>query len=107
MTKRARLLREFGGHMQAQASGDKAEIRQAYVPALRTKLLAPLLERGSDGIPEVIALLDEYHLSKDDFDAIMELELLTEQGRRRASPHFPPRSSRHSPASTTRRTPPS
>jgi len=77
MTKRARLLREFGGHMQAQASGDKAEIRQAYVPALRAKLLAPLLARGSDGIPEVIALLDEYHLSKDDFDAIMELELLT------------------------------
>ena len=26
---------------------------------------------------QVIALLDEYHLSKDDFDAIMELELLT------------------------------
>ena len=26
--------------MQAQASGDKAKIRQAYVPALRTQLLA-------------------------------------------------------------------
>ena len=40
--------------MQAQASGDKAEIRQAYVPALRTQLLKPLLERGSDAIPEVL-----------------------------------------------------
>ena len=29
---------------------------------------------------QVIALLDEYHLSKDDFDAIMELELLTGAG---------------------------
>ena len=97
--------------MQAQASGDKAEIRQAYVPALRTQLLKPLLERGSDAIPEVrgvgvgvgvglgargrgrvgceglpsppsqvIAMLDEYQLTKDDFDAIMELELLTGAG---------------------------
>ena len=40
--------------MQAQASGDKAEIRQAYVPALRAQLLKPLLERGSDAIPEVL-----------------------------------------------------
>ena len=80
LTKRSRLLRELGGHMQAQASGDKAEIRQAYVPALRTQLLKPLLERGGDAIPEVIAMLDEYQLTKDDFDAIMELELLTGAG---------------------------
>ena len=53
---------------------------QAYVPALRTQLLKPLLERGSDAIPEVIAMLDEYQLTKDDFDAIMELELLTGAG---------------------------
>ena len=63
-TKRMRLLRELGGHMQVHASGDKAEIRQAYVPALRHTLLAPLLARGSDGIADVIALLDEYNLSK-------------------------------------------
>ena len=30
--------------------------------------------------PEVIAMLDEYQLTKDDFDAIMELELLTGAG---------------------------
>ena len=79
------------------------------MPALRTQLLKPLLERGSDAIPEVrgvgvgvglgargrgrvgceglpsppsqvIAMLDEYQLTKDDFDAIMELELLTGAG---------------------------
>jgi len=76
-TKRARLLRECASHMQLHASGDKAEVRQAYVPALRSKLLKPLLERGNDGIPDVLAALDEYNLSKDDFDTIMELELLS------------------------------
>jgi len=75
--KRARLLRECAGHMQAHASGDKAEIRQAYFPALRKQLLAPLRERGNDGIAEVLGMLDAYNLSKDDFDTIMELELLS------------------------------
>jgi len=79
-TKRARLLRECASHMQAHASGDKSEIRQAYVPVLRSKLLQPLVERGSDGIPDVLAALDEYNLSKDDFDSIMELELLSGPG---------------------------
>ena len=75
-TKRTRLLRECASHMQANASGDKSEIRQAYLPALRARLLRPLLDQGNDGIPEVLATLDEYGLSKDDFDAIMEFELL-------------------------------
>ena len=57
--KRARLLRECASHMQLHASGDKAEVRQAYIPALRSKLLKPLLERGNDGIPDVLAALDE------------------------------------------------
>ena len=75
-TKRQRLLREATSHMQAQISGSKEEVRQTYVPALRKPLLRPLLDRGADGAVEVIELLDAYGLSKDDFDAIMELELL-------------------------------
>ena len=39
---------------------------------------------GCEGLPptppQVIAMLDEYQLTKDDFDAIMELELLTGAG---------------------------
>ena len=58
-TKRTRLLRECASHMSAQAPGDKAEIRQSYMPALRSTLLKPLLERGNTGIPDVLATLDE------------------------------------------------
>ena len=48
----------------------------SYMPALRAPLLRPLAMHGADGVPEVLELLEEYHLTKDDYDSIMELELL-------------------------------
>jgi len=75
--KRQRLLREAVGHMQATISGSKEEVRLSYMPALRNPLVSPLIKQGSEGVGEVIRQLDEYSLTKDDFDAIMEFELLT------------------------------
>ncbi|CAG8476550.1 8579_t:CDS:10 [Dentiscutata erythropus] len=71
--KYKRILREVQIHMRLKISGDKNEIRQSYLPALFTALSQPLIEKGSKGIPEVIELMDQYYLSKDDWDAIMEL----------------------------------
>ena len=79
-TKRQRQLREATCHMQAAVSGSNTEVRASYIPALRPRLLAPMLRRGGDGCAETIELMDEYNLSKDDFDAIMELELLAGNG---------------------------
>ncbi|EOD33929.1 putative clamp loader replication factor C subunit 1 [Emiliania huxleyi CCMP1516] len=73
--KRQRLLRECASHMQAQASASKAEVRCSYVPALRSALVRPLKTSGSDGIEATLALLDEYSLTKDDYDALVELQL--------------------------------
>ena len=75
-TKRQRLLREISGHLGAKVSASKDEVRASYVSALRGPLLTPLAERGADGIDDVIGTLDDYGLTKDDFDSIMELELL-------------------------------
>ena len=75
-TKRQRLLKEISGHIGAKVSASKEEVRASYISALRGPLLAPLAERGADGIDDVIGTLDEYGLTKDDFDSIMELELL-------------------------------
>ena len=47
------------------------------MPALRPRLLAPLAARGADGVEDVLELMDSYGMTKDDFDAIMELELLS------------------------------
>ena len=74
--KRQRQLRECTAHMQATISGSKEEVRQSYLPALRGPLLKPMLDRGADGTGEVLEMLDSYSLAKDDFDAIMEMQLL-------------------------------
>ena len=77
-TKRQRLLREATSHMSGTISASKCEVRQSYIPVLRNALLKPLVKDGVGGVEEVLDLLDEYGLTKDDFDAVMEMELLSE-----------------------------
>ena len=61
--------------MRLRASGDRHEIRQQYLPALWNKLVRPLKEHGSDEVDNVIDLMDSYFLTKDDWDAMLELGL--------------------------------
>ncbi|KAL2913819.1 DNA replication factor C complex subunit Rfc1 [Polyrhizophydium stewartii] len=72
-SKTMRLLREIQIHMRLKISGDKTQLRQQYLPALAPILVQPLVARGADGVNDTIALMDEYFISKDDFDSIMEL----------------------------------
>ncbi len=71
--KLGRLLGEVQIRMRLKISGDRKEIRQAYIPTLFPRLVEPLIEKGEDGIEEVIELMDEYFLTKEDWDAILEL----------------------------------
>jgi replication factor C subunit 1 len=59
--------------MRLKVSGDRREIRQSYVPTLFPKLIMPLVERGSEAIDPVIELLDDYYLTKDEWETIAEL----------------------------------
>jgi replication factor C subunit 1 len=59
--------------MRLKVSGDKREIRQSYIPVLLRRLTEPLLERGNDGIEDVIREMDEYYLTKEEWDAVVEL----------------------------------
>lgn len=61
--------------MRLRCSADRHEIRQQYIPMMWLKLINKLQAKGRDAVPEVIALMDEYYLTRDDFDAIMELGL--------------------------------
>jgi len=76
-TKRQRLLKEVAGHMAHKISASKHEVRASYMPAMRPRLLEPLTRHGADGAEAVLEQLDEYNLSKDDFDSMMEFELLS------------------------------
>ncbi|KAJ6279280.1 replication factor c subunit 1 [Bipolaris maydis] len=59
----SRMVKEIQAHMRLRSSGDRHEIRQQY----------KLQKEGKEAVPEIIELMDSYYLTKDDFDAIMEL----------------------------------
>ena len=44
-----------------------------YLPYLRTSLTEPLVKKDADGVPDVIKLMDQYDIIKEDFDNIMEV----------------------------------
>jgi replication factor C subunit 1 len=71
--KLSRMIKEIQAHMRLRSSGDRHEVRQQYVPLLWTDLVQKLQKEGKDAVPQVIELMDSYYLTKDDFDAIMEL----------------------------------
>lgn len=61
--------------MRLRASGDRHEIRQQYLPVLWQKTVKVLHDKGKDQVPEVIELMDSYFLTKEDYDAMIELGL--------------------------------
>lgn len=71
--KLLRFIKEIQGHMRLRASGDRHEIRQQYLPLLWYRLIKVLEQRGKDCVEDVIELMDSYFLTKDDWDAILEL----------------------------------
>ncbi|KAH8822603.1 replication factor RFC1 C terminal domain-containing protein [Flagelloscypha sp. PMI_526] len=72
-SKLQRALADVQVRMRLKASGDKEEVRQYYLPRLHERLVQPLQDEGKEGIPAVIDTMDEYYLSKDDWDTIIEL----------------------------------
>ena len=71
--KRFRLLTELAVRMSATTSGDKALLRLDYLPHLVRPLTVPLAKKGADGIDEVLALMDAYGITREDWDTVLEL----------------------------------
>ncbi|OLL24207.1 Replication factor C subunit 1 [Neolecta irregularis DAH-3] len=78
--KTMRLLREIQSHMRLKTSGDKNEIRQSYLPLLFNRLSCPLIDEGVEAVPDIIETMDEYFLTKEDWDSIMELGIGLQSG---------------------------
>lgn len=68
-----RYVKEIQGHMRLRSSGDRHEIRQQYLPLLWYRLVQKLQTRGKECLGEIIDLMDSYFLTKEDWDAIVEL----------------------------------
>ncbi|KAF6765286.1 purine nucleotide binding protein [Ephemerocybe angulata] len=75
-SKKNRLMRQLGDvqiRMRLKVSGDKTEIRQAYIPGMFPHIVKPLIDRGADSVDAVIEHMDKYFLSKEEWDTIVEL----------------------------------
>ena len=71
--KLSRMVKEIQGHMRLRASGDRHQIRQEYLPLLWSRLVQELSAKGKSHVEPMIELMDSYYLTKDDWDAILEL----------------------------------
>jgi len=61
--------------MRLRTTGNRDEIRQQYLPLLQEKIIRRLVEEGKDSVDSVIDFMDEYYLTRDDYDAMLELGL--------------------------------
>ncbi|EPQ30116.1 uncharacterized protein PFL1_02233 [Pseudozyma flocculosa PF-1] len=75
-SKQQRLSRavvDLQARMRLSCSGSRHDVRQHYLPTMWPMLIEPLVERGSEGIEDVIQVMDDYYLGIEDREAILEL----------------------------------
>lgn len=71
----SRYVKEIQGHMRLRTTGNRDEVRQQYMPLLQQKMIRRLMEEGKESVDSVIDFMDGYFLTRDDFDAMVELGL--------------------------------
>ncbi|KAJ1360411.1 hypothetical protein KIN20_019372 [Parelaphostrongylus tenuis] len=71
--KRQRLMRQLSTHAHLKLSANMHSLVVDYVPILHNCLTKPLLEREADGVFEVVCLMNDYYLVREDSEAISEL----------------------------------
>lgn len=71
--KLGRYVKDIQSHIRLRASGDRHEVRQNYIPTFHNLIVKRLEREGNDVIPDAIQLMDDYFLTKEDWDAIVEL----------------------------------
>lgn len=72
-SKYRRVLAEIQAHIRLHAWVAAKEIRLELQPAFVDKLLEPILAKGTEGIETVMSFMDDYFITKDDFDNLIEL----------------------------------
>ncbi|BFZ58178.1 DNA replication factor C complex subunit Rfc1 [Savitreella phatthalungensis] len=68
-SKAYRLLREVRTHVSLKVSADRGEIRRDYIPAF----YARTVKRVTEDIGAVIDFMDDYYISREDYDNLGEL----------------------------------
>ncbi|KAK7206481.1 replication factor RFC1 C terminal domain-containing protein [Myxozyma melibiosi] len=72
--KLSRYLQEIQSHARLRISGDAEEVRTQYLSSFFDNLYTPIATRANEGgVEDAIKFMDEYYLTKEDFDAVLEL----------------------------------
>lgn len=71
--KRYRLLKELQAHMSKQVSANKMEVGLEYLRALHNALTRPLIEQEVAGVPAVLDTMEEYGITREDWNTVLEL----------------------------------
>jgi replication factor C subunit 1 len=72
-------------HVSSSTGGaGKQEINEEYVELLKTRIFGPLAQKGQEGVPESLGVLDSYFLLREDLESIVELS--SWPGSRNADP---------------------
>ena len=68
-----RILQEIEKHMRTKISANREGLNLNYLPIIRERLTKPLIKDGAQGVDKVIDFMDEYYITREDFDSIIEL----------------------------------
>lgn len=72
-----RILQELQSHMRLNTSASKLSMALDYIPHLRKVLTLPLVAQDSteinSGVSRVIQVMEDYDLTKEDWDSIIEV----------------------------------
>ncbi|RKP19960.1 DNA replication factor C, large subunit [Rozella allomycis CSF55] len=71
--KYQRILKDLALHLSLNVSADSSQLRLVYLQALSSKLYSQLL--NFNNVEETIKILDDYYLTKEDFDVLPEFLL--------------------------------
>jgi replication factor C subunit 1 len=70
MGRKNRLAQDLARCMKYKSFANASEVAADYLPVLRHRLCAPLISDGVDGVEKTMAIMDEYLLSKEEFDVV-------------------------------------
>lgn len=68
-----RMVSELQTHMRTTISGDRRAVNLDYLYHIYRSLVIPLVKEGMDGIPKAMAIMQDYHLMRDDLTNIAEM----------------------------------
>lgn len=77
--KRMRLMQDLKSHLSLSISGGRNALNLDYLEILRERLSKPMVDKGAQGVDDVISFMREYSLRKEDMDSIMDLSLWSNQ----------------------------